>query len=125
MNADSISNPQLVFESEKLTTLESCILDDLMNQSSDSLTKVIPGGTPTHVSGTKSVVEMLLAGTKGDGSRVGYKVRFKTSDQSEWLYFQSGQSYGVYAANMATKAEAFNFGTGERVFAANLSNCSG
>jgi hypothetical protein len=126
--ARDIPSPRLMFEPDHLSQLETCILDNLLSQSPDHLQSVIPGGAPIYVEDElgnpiRSTVEMLVAGMKEGDERVGYNVRFTTADQSDWLYFQSGSSYGAYAANMSVLVDVINFRSGDRVFVADLSNC--
>ncbi len=124
-----IRNPQFIFDADDLSQLESCIVDKLVAQSPDNLDRVIPGGAPVYAvdqngNEIRSKVEMLVGGVRQDGSHLGYRVRFTAEDSREWIYFQSGQSYGVYAESMNDGVDVYDYRSREKIFTADVSGCS-
>jgi hypothetical protein len=125
----AIPDPQLVFDLDNLSRLESCIIDRLVSQSPDNLDRIIPGGSPTYVidqngNEIRSKVEMLAAGVRKDGSRLGYRVQFTAADAWKWIYFQSGQNYGTYVESMTNTVDVFDYRTRQNIFNADVSECS-
>lgn len=70
-----IENPQLLFDTEHLTTLESCLLESIRLQSPDGLKQMLASAAlacATDDQGhlVKFIVTMLLGAFKNDGGHV-------------------------------------------------------
>jgi hypothetical protein len=124
-----INEPQLLFDyPDHLSSLESCIVNDVVSQSPDQLTHLVPSGTLRYAmdaSGKpiKQLSDMLAVGFSQDGRRLPYKLRFSTVNSGEWLFFQSGQLYGMYAPSMIPVVAALDFRTGKQLFVVDVTNC--
>ncbi len=117
----------LFFQPNNLTTSETCIQSQLLQQSPDKLTSGTVRGPLNLIQGAggkKSSATAQFTG-KGDQDKdYSYTLTFRTQDPRGWTKQIRNLYVGAYSYGMDTKVEVMSNGASSPLFTLDISSCT-